>query len=298
MLNLNVKPKLIRKPQGYWQYYPLPLEEELQRYYAKKYFQLGKGSYAKIYTEEEKRYFRLKADLIFRQIFRLNAGKHMNTFLDVGCGEGWLLDRMHREGLKVKGLDFSSFGLIKFHRHLKKNFTQGNVFSLLKEEKKLKRKYDIIALANVIEHVVDPEEMMYLLKEILSRRGVLIIVAPNDFSRLHQHLLKERYISKKFWLAYPDHISYFNKDSMKKFLESNGFVIKAITADNPIDLNLMSSNMNYVNNCSKGKETHYFRVRNDNFLASISEDKLLDLYTVLGSMGVGRNLYYYVSLKI
>ena len=298
MQKVNVWPKLIRKPQGYWQYHPLPSEEDLQRYYAKKYFQLGKGSYAKAYTEEEKRYFRLKANLIFRQICRLKADRHLSVFLDVGCGEGWLLARMYRAGLKVRGLDFSSFGLMKFHRHLKSCFVQGNVFSLLEAEQKSKRKYDIIALANVIEHVIDPEKIIVLLKKILSRNGILIVVAPNDFSYLHEHLLKEQYISEKFWLAYPDHISYFNKDAMEKFLDRNGFRVEAIIADNPIDLNLMNSNVNYINDRSKGKETHYFRVRTDNFLASISEDKLLDLYTILGSMGVGRNLNYYSSLKI
>ncbi|MDI6758103.1 MAG: class I SAM-dependent methyltransferase [Candidatus Omnitrophota bacterium] len=297
MRKANIKLKLIHKTQGYWQYYPLPLEKDLQRYYAKKYFQLGKGSYATTYTEEEKRYFRLKANLIFRQIRRFKTGGHLNTFLDVGCGEGWLLNRMYQAGMKVKGLDFSDFGLMKFHRHLKSSFVKGNVFSLLEAEQKSKQKYNIVALANVIEHVVDPKKMIYLLKKILSRNGILIIIAPNDFSYLHKHLLKEQYISKKFWLAYPDHISYFNKDSMEKFLIKGGFKVETVVADNPIDLNLMNSNTNYINDRSKGKETHYFRVRTDNFLASISEDKLLDLYTILGSMGVGRDLNYYCSLK-
>jgi hypothetical protein len=34
-------------------------------------------------------------------------------------------------------------------------------------------------------------------------------------------------------------------------------------------------------------------VRVDNFLGEIDRDKLLALYEVLGSMGVGRNLVYY-----
>jgi len=298
MQKVKVRPKLIRKPQGYWQYHPLPSEEDLERYYAKKYFQQGKGSYAVSYLPEEIKYFRLKADLIYRQICRLKKGRRLSTFLDVGCGEGWLLDRMYRAGLKVRGLDFSSFGLIKFHRYLKNSFIKGNVFSLLENEQKSKRKYNIIALANVIEHVVDPKKIIDLLKKILSRKGILIIVVPNDFSYLHEHLLKEQFISEKFWLAYPDHISYFNKNAMKKFLNSNGFKVEAINADNPVDFNLMNLNTNYINDRSKSKETHYFRVRTDNFLASISQDKLLDLYTILGSMGVGRDLNYYCTLKI
>ena len=298
MKKKNSGPILVRKAQGYWQYCPLPSEDELRQYYAEKYYQQGKGSYAVSYTPEEIEYFRLKADLIYRQILRLRPHKTRNMFLDVGCGEGWVLERMHRAKIKAKGLDFSSFGVIKFHPHLKNYFVQGNVFDLLELEKKLKHKYDIIALANVIEHVINPKKIVDLLKAILTRDGLLIIVAPNDFSALHDNLLKRKHISKKFWLAYPDHVSYFNKKSMEKFLKSKGFKVEAVVADNPIDLNLMNVNTNYINDRSKGKATHYSRVRTDNFLASISRDKLLDLYTVLGSMGVGRDLNYYCSLKI
>lgn len=288
--------KLVQTQYGYWTYEPKPSMEQLAEYYANKYFQQGKGSYAVSYIPEEIQYFRLKANLIYRQISRLRPGKVWNNFLDVGCGEGWVLDRMRRSQAKVKGLDFSSFGLMKFHPHLEKSFVQGNIFDLLEKEKQSGCRYDLIALANVIEHVLDPDKMLGLLKSILTRDGLLIVVAPNDFSALHEKLLKESYISEKFWLAYPDHLSYFNKDSMERFLGAKGFNMESIVSDNPIDLNLMNSNANYVKDRSKGKEAHYFRVRTDNFLASISEDKLLDIYTILGAMGVGRDLNYYCSL--
>ena len=62
-----------------------------------------------------------------------------------------------------------------------------------------------------------------------------------------------------------------------------------------IDLNLLNENSNYINDTSKGKNTHTFRVRIDNFMASIDREKMLCLYEVLGSMGIGRDLIYYCS---
>jgi len=81
------------------------------------------------------------------------------------------------------------------------------------------------------------------------------------------------------------------------FLSDMEIVIKSIVADNPIDLNLLNENSNYIVDKNKGKQTHLFRVRTDNFLASISEGKLLSLYEVLGSMGIGRDLNYYCRLR-
>lgn len=80
---------------------------------------------------------------------------------------------------------------------------------------------------------------------------------------------------------------------MEKFLKDSGFSVRAVVADNPVDLNLLNDNSNYVEDRSKGENTHLFRVRMDNFLASIDEGKLLSLYEVLGTMGIGRDLNYY-----
>ena len=127
--------------------------------------------------------------------------------------------------------------------------------------------------------------------------SILVIAAPNDFSSLHELLLKEGKITKEFWLSYPDHISYFNKESMSNFLLDLGFKIHSIVADNPVDLNLLNDNSNYIKDPSKGKNMHRFRVKSDNFIGSLDSDKLLQIYEILGSMGVGRNLNYYCSIK-
>lgn len=126
--------------------------------------------------------------------------------------------------------------------------------------------------------------------------SLLIIITPNDFSPLHEYLLEKEFITRKFWLCYPDHISYFNKESMTTFLAEMGFCLRSVVADNPIDLNLLNDNSNYIEDPSKGKKTHYFRVRTNNFLGRLDKTNLLQIYEILGSMGIGRDLNYYCSL--
>jgi hypothetical protein len=126
---------------------------------------------------------------------------------------------------------------------------------------------------------------------------LLIIIAPNDFSRLQELLIEKKKISRKFWLAYPDHLSYFNRESMGNFLSAQEFELKAVVAENPVDLNLLNDNSNYIEDPEKGKATHMFRVLADNFLADNDTDKLLQIYEILGSMGIGRDLNYYCSMS-
>ncbi len=289
--------KLKKNKWGFYQYEPLPTQKELQEYYERKYYQEGLGSYEIAYSEEEIAYFKLKASLIYRECNKLSDSTAAFKLLDIGCGEGWVLDRFFQSGITVAGIDFSSFALEKYHPHLLPFFQQGNIYDLIRKMPEQEKTYDLIVCANVLEHVVDPVEIISIIKKMMNQNTLLVLVVPNDFSSLHQYLLHKKIIDREFWLCYPDHLSYFNKDSMKLFLSDMEIVIKSIVADNPIDLNLLNENSNYIIDKNKGKQTHLFRVRTDNFLASISEDKLLSLYEVLGSMGIGRDLNYYCRLR-
>jgi SAM-dependent methyltransferase len=222
--------------------------------------------------------------------------KKAKSFIDIGCGEGYVLNEFQKKGHNVTGVDFSKFGIEKFHPHLMDVFEQGNIYKKLEEKIRKGQKYNIILFANVIEHVVDPIGLLQNIKKIMLPDSLLIIVAPNDFSPLHEHLLSNQFISKKFWLCYPGHLSYFNKESMTNLLSDTGFNLKSVVADNPIDLNLLNDNSNYIEDPLKGEKTHYFRVRTDNFLAGLDANKLLQIYEILGSMGVGRDLNYYCCL--
>ncbi len=289
--------KLIKTKWGFYQYDPKPSDEELYNYYANKYYQEGRGNYSVSYTDEEIAYFKLKAWLIYRKTSQLTNIEEPAKFIDVGCGEGWIMDEFNRQGISVLGLDFSSHGIEKFHPHLLPFFEQGNIYELLEEKVRIKSKFDFLILANVIEHVKDPFQLLQNIKKIMHSSSILVIVAPNDFSPLHELLLQEGKITREFWLCYPDHLSYFNKESLSNLLLDLGFKIRAIVADNPVDLNLLNDNSNYIEDPSKGKNIHLFRVRSDNFLGSLDPDKLLKIYETLGSMGVGRDLNYYCSIR-
>jgi 2-polyprenyl-3-methyl-5-hydroxy-6-metoxy-1,4-benzoquinol methylase len=296
MIDSKNPPRLIKTEWGFYQYDPLPSDEELNEYYENKYYQEGHGSYEVAYTDEEISYFRLKAWLIFRKASDIADIRRGQKLIDIGCGEGWLMDEFNRRELSVLGLDFSRYGIEKFHPYLLPFFEQGNLYKLVEEKVRAKLKFDFLVLANIIEHVRDPVKLLREVRKMMHPKSILIIVAPNDFSPLHEILLAQKKVTRKFWLRYPDHLSYFNKESMSNILTDLGFKIRSIIADNPVDLNLLNDNTNYIEDAAKGKNIHFFRIRSDNFLASLAPEKLLRIYEILGSMGVGRDLNYYCSI--
>ena len=161
------KPKLIKTKWGFYQYDPKPSHEELYNYYANKYYQEGRGSYSNSYTDEEFSYFKLKAWLIYRKTSQLANTEEKAKLIDVGCGEGWTMDEFNRHGISVLGLDFSTYGIEKFNPHLLSFFEQGNIYELLEEKIRIKSKFDLLILANVIEHVRDPVQLLQEIRKIM-----------------------------------------------------------------------------------------------------------------------------------
>ena len=159
MTNLK-KLELIRTKWGFYQYDTVPSDEELYNYYANKYYQEGRGSYSVSYTDEEIAYFKLKAWMVYRKSSHLADIKKRKKLIDIGCGEGWIMDEFNSQGISIFGLDSSRHGIEKFHPHLLPYFEQGSVSEILKEKIQIKIKFDFIIISNVIEHVKDPFQLL------------------------------------------------------------------------------------------------------------------------------------------
>jgi 2-polyprenyl-3-methyl-5-hydroxy-6-metoxy-1,4-benzoquinol methylase len=297
MLETMIAESIVENEWGFFQRSPMPTDAELKKFYEEEYFQGAQGSYELVYSEQEMEYWRLKAWLIREKASQIVSLSEETNVLDVGCGEGWYMEEFKKVGCRVKGIDFSKFGIEKFHPHLLAAFEQGNVYELLDEKINQKEQHDILILSNVIEHVTDPGRLLGKLSNILIKGGLLIVHAPNNFSPVQKHALKRGYIDHAFWTDYKEHLSFFSKESMEKFVSSFGFKLESVVADNAIDLNLFNENTNYVQDRSKGRSTHMERVEIDNLLASIDRTKLLQVREIMGSMGVGRGLTYYFTLN-
>lgn len=284
---------LIKNEYGYFEIADKPTADELEAYYAEKYYQDGCGSYeASGYTDEETTYFFNKIEQKYLAAITaspaLKGGKQ--RFLDVGAGEGWAMKFFSNLGWECVGLDFSEYGCEANNPDQKNLLITGDIFENLKELIKKGEKYDLILLDNVLEHVLDPKELLESLHRIIENNGVLIVEVPNDFSVLQQHLFKKEHISKQFWVVVPDHLHYFNKNGLAALASDAGWLASKVISDYPIDFNLLNINTNYVNNPAVGKSCHKERVEVENLLHSISPEKTNTLYEALADLGLGREL--------
>lgn len=186
----------INKKHGYYEVTPKPSEKELKEYYENKYYQEEKATYVKHYEDAELSYFYNKIDQKFHVINKLLSSGNNKSLLDVGCGEGFTLNYYKQKFWNVTGIDFSDFGLKTNNPDLLSNLKQGNIFKEIIKLVNLKIKYDVVWLDNVLEHVIDPEDLIQQCYKLTKNGGALVIEVPNDYSDFQKELLETKKIEK------------------------------------------------------------------------------------------------------
>lgn len=280
--------KLVKTKYGYYTVENPPSESELSDYYAKKYYQEARGSYEIEYDADEINYINNKIEqraYILDKYLQLNSSR---TFLDIGCGEGWALNFFKQKGWEVLGLDYSSFGCEKFNPACMTNLIAGNVYKSITTLIEQKRKFDVVWVDNVLEHVINPEAIIQDFKKIISPNGILVVEVPNDFSILQNHVFNKGLIDNQYWVVIPDHLSYFSKVSLENLLNANGWQSITCLADYPIDWNLLNPNSNYIQKKELGKSCHRERIEFENLIHTLPLEKVNAFYQAMGDIGLGR----------
>ncbi|MDH5184418.1 MAG: class I SAM-dependent methyltransferase, partial [Gammaproteobacteria bacterium] len=274
-----------------------PQQHELNDYYRNKYYQDSRGSYEQSYSDDELRYFYnklIQKERVINQLLQ-SANSDNTSMLDIGCGEGWTLNHFQQQGWQIKGVDFSQHGLHQHNQHLAGQIDTGDIYERLQYFIAEGQSYDLVVLDNVLEHVLEPALLLGMIRQLVKPKGVLLIEVPNDFSRVQRYLQEHNYIDRPFWVAIPDHISYFNRTALQALAEDHGWSMTRCLADHPIDMNLFNPDSNYVMDSSKGKNCHRSRIAIENLLHDIDPDKANKLYEAMANMGIGRQIIMFLQ---
>lgn len=168
---------------------------------------------------KKERYFRGRAKKFLDQIRKY---KNEGSLLDIGSSYGLFLDEAGRAGFDIFGVELEKEA-VKFSQS---KFKLNIVHSSFKNFK-TKRKFDVITLIDVFEHLPNLRSAIRKVHRLLKDRGILFIQSPNIKS------LMFKLTGKKWTWLLPDfHVYHFSKKSLKKILEGNGFrILKVITYD-------------------------------------------------------------------
>lgn len=139
--------------------------------------------------------------------------RQTNNILDVGCGQGWLLDIAMQHNWKCYGTEFSK---IAFRKCADKGIIMAE--GVLNTNNYAKESFDVIILSEVIEHINNPLEELNKIFSLLRKGGLLYITTPN-FNGYLRYQLKDKYNI----IGYPEHLGYFTRKTLNDVLKRSGF---------------------------------------------------------------------------
>lgn len=124
--------------------------------------------------------YNYRLNLLFKKHLR-PGGKRL---LDIGCGSGrWLVYFCRKFGFEIYGIDYSQKGCELAKKTLRINNVKGEVTCTdifdSSFQSQHKEYFDVVMSMGVVEHFVDPTEIIGVHLKLLKRGGDLIITIPN-----------------------------------------------------------------------------------------------------------------------
>jgi len=285
---------LIKKNKkfGFYQISPTPSKEDVDKYYEEEFYSTKKyfnNSSLKVQLED-KEFFDSRWKNMYSKFNSFSKKKKNISMLDVGCGWAQSLIYFKNKGYKCYGFDPSKEAVeyaLKKNIAAKQSFLEGmNVFG--------NKKFDIVTLVNVLEHLRDPVKALVQIKNILKPGGIIFIDVPNDFNDF-QIVGAKVHKMKNWWIAPPRHLNYFSNKTLSKLLKSLGYKILLSEASFPIEMFLLF-NDNYVLNRNLGKKCHKKRIFFEKNLIKFGKENVLNkFYQALAKLNLGRQVSIYAK---
>jgi SAM-dependent methyltransferase/glycosyltransferase involved in cell wall biosynthesis len=136
--------------------------------------------------------------------------------LDIGCSQGILPILLGREGKRVIGIDVSKKAIDEAKHYLsKEEQSTQNLVTFMQGEfinSHFDRRFDTVILAEVLEHLLNPERFIQKAKELLVTNGKLIVTIPFGINDYIDHKKTYYFIDMYEMLS-----NYFNIENIKFF---------------------------------------------------------------------------------
>ncbi len=273
---------------GFKHIVPIPTPEELEGKYREDYYSKEKPLYFERQLEDIDWWNMVYAERY--EFFEQQLPLTRRRILDIGSGPGFFLKLGKERGWKTLGIEPSqqaaeharSMGLEIVNEFL----SQDNADRL--------GTFDVVHLHQMLEHIAEPAGMLRLAYRLLNPKGLLCVITANDYNPL-QKLLRQHLGYKPWWVVPPDHINYFDFESLGRLLQRMGFGVVHKTATFPIELFLLMGD-NYVGNDAVGRICHGKRKRYELLLNAGGLSSLKKrLYEFLSQQQIGREVILFAQ---
>lgn len=194
---------------------PIPSEEIILQHYKNRFLN---GNYSLLikYDNEYKKVYMDFIHIIKNVLKKEKLSAKKMEALDIGCFTGSFLLLLKKIGFGVTGLELQQDAVTIAKKRL-----HNRVFTVdIMTDKLPNKKYDLVSMLGLIEHVKNPTLLIKKTKSLLNENGLIIIQTPDSASIPAQVL-------QKYWPPFSpiEHIHLFSRKSLVLLLLNSGFEV-------------------------------------------------------------------------
>lgn len=173
-----------------------------------------KEAYTLLSESERKHFWFRGRNMVIRKVIQSSLQNYQGmSFLEVGCGTGYVLAELARMGFRVTGLDMHKEGLA----YARQRVPSASFFAGKLDQFRPEKKFDALGAFDVIEHIMQDREALLECGNLLSKNGMLFITVP---------------ARPELWSVYDDisgHKRRYTKSLLIEVLTSAGFRIRSVS---------------------------------------------------------------------
>lgn len=190
-----------------------PTPGDLKNIYTKGYFKSENRNSGHGYVnyDKDKEPMRIIFENYLKEAEKLMTGRRI---FDIGTATGYFLDLAKKRGWETYGSDISSYAT-ETARRRGHEVIVGDLANI-----KINKKFNVVTLWDVLEHLEDPKKYLEIANGILEDGGILFINTVNIRS------VWARLMGKRWHLIVPpEHLFYFSPKSLRILLKNSGFTL-------------------------------------------------------------------------
>jgi 2-polyprenyl-3-methyl-5-hydroxy-6-metoxy-1,4-benzoquinol methylase len=168
-------------------------------------------------ANKQYRYRKIVQDIKSRLIEDRGGRPSPMSWLDVGCGLGFLLDVAFDEGFRVGGVEFNRAAV----DYIRAKYTFPVLYGPL-DEVPIQGTYDVVSLFDVVEHLTDPVKDLTKLRDVIAPGGYLLLQTMDSRSPASRLLGKRLEDFRRT----REHLYFFSRKSLAAVLDRSGWAVQ------------------------------------------------------------------------
>lgn len=174
-----------------------------------------------------------------------------DSILDLGCGEGATIKALKERGHEyVAGVEIDSTSRMRADKHADRVFDVDLSLATLDAReyfiRELGRKFNVVLMGDVLEHLVYPSNLLVTLKDVLADDGIIVLSVPNaGWIGAIEPIWNQT-------IPYADrghfdygHVRFYCKGDLRKLFETHGYEVLKLES-----LRMSGDMPEYVDNMS------------------------------------------------